>query len=83
MKQLVDAYLAGSCPCMVMMLHSASFVPGLSPYVPDESRLEEFYRDMCETFEYCLQQCGMVGDTLSGFADSLRERLAPQESPIA
>ena len=68
MKQLVDAYLMHGAPCMVMMLHSSSLVPGYSPYVPDTKRLEELYRDLAEVVEYCQYQQGMVNRTLTAFA---------------
>ncbi|WP_339909752.1 polysaccharide deacetylase family protein [Symmachiella dynata] len=69
MKQLIDAYLAGGAPVMVMLFHSTSLVAGQSPYVKTAERLEEFFADLAEVFEYCLTQRGMVPATLSGFAE--------------
>jgi len=69
MNQLVDAYLANGAPCMVMMLHSSSLVPGCSPYVADQSRLDRLYRDLEATFEHCLSRRHMKSETLSGFAE--------------
>ena len=76
MKQLVDAYLANGAPCMVMMMHSSSLVPGYSPYVADRQRLEELYLDLEAVFRHCQQRHEMVGETLTGFAESFQE--APQ-----
>ncbi len=70
MKQLVDAYLAGQAPVMVMLFHSTSLVAGQSPYVKTAARLEEFFADLAEVFDYCLNQRGMRPETLSGFAES-------------
>jgi len=78
MMQLVDAYMANQAPCMVMMLHSSSLVPGYSPYVPDESRLDQFCRDLEATFDYCLTRHQMVGETLTGFARGRREEGRPK-----
>jgi hypothetical protein len=75
MKQLVDAYLAGGAPVMVMLFHSMSLVAGQSPYVKTAARLEEFFADLDEVFEYCLHRRGMAPATLSGFAQ--RYTLSP------
>jgi len=69
MRQLVDAYVRNSAPCMVMLLHSSSLMPGYSPYVPDQQRLERLYQDLERTFEHCLCRHGMQSATLTGFAE--------------
>lgn len=70
MKQLVDAYLAQSAPVMVMLFHSTSLVPGYSPYVQTEARLDRFYADLEETFDYCINQRAMQPATMSGYAST-------------
>ncbi|MFH1919984.1 MAG: polysaccharide deacetylase family protein [Planctomycetota bacterium] len=70
MKQLVDAYLAQQAPAIVMMFHSSSLVPGYSPYVKTQDKLEGFHRRLEETFDYCLGQCGMAASPLAELAAS-------------
>jgi hypothetical protein len=53
---------------MVMGLHSSSLLAGYTPYVPDAKRLERLYRNLSDTFEYCLGRRGMVSQTLTEFA---------------
>ncbi len=69
MNQLVDACLANGSPVMVMMLHSSSLVPGMSPYAPDSSALEAVYARLEATFDYCRNAQKMTGRTLTGFAE--------------
>lgn len=68
MNQLVDACLANGLPVMVMMLHSSSLVPGMTPYVPDTPALESFYARLKATFEYCRHVKSMTSRTLTEFA---------------
>lgn len=68
MKSLVDTYLVQDAPCMVMMLHSSSLVPGLSPYVRTQERLDAMYDALAETFRYCLEERGMESSTLTNAA---------------
>jgi len=68
MRQLVDAYLAEGARSVVMMLHSASLVPGCSPYVADAPGLERLYDDLIATWQYCLSSLGMTARTLTEFA---------------
>ena len=70
MKQLADAFLAQNAPAVVMMFHSTSLTPGLSPYVKTEQDLDRFHQNLEATFEHCLNRRGMKTDTLSGFAAS-------------
>ncbi len=67
MKRLADHYLKAGAPCVVMMFHSSSLVPGHSPYVPDARRLETFYSDLSETFEYCRGRLELTSQTLTEF----------------
>ena len=69
MKQLVDAYVANAAPCMVMLLHSSSLVPGYSPYVPSESVLQRMYGELEATFEHCRQRHGMKSSTLAEYGE--------------
>ncbi len=71
MNKLVKTYLGLRAPCAVMMLHSSSLVPGYSPYVPTATRLEEFYRDLKNTFR-CALDHGMVSQTLGSLAGPRR-----------
>ncbi|NQU25302.1 MAG: hypothetical protein HQ567_28795 [Candidatus Nealsonbacteria bacterium] len=73
MKQLADAYLANAAPCMVMLLHSSSLMPGHSPYAPSEAALEQMYDEMETTFEYCRRRLAMESATLTEFAESSTE----------
>ena len=57
-------------PAMVMLLHSSSLVPGGSPYVGNEARLERLHDDLAETWQYCLSARGMTAETLTGFASA-------------
>jgi hypothetical protein len=68
MRQLVDAYLAEGARSVVMMLHSASLVPGCSPYVAGAPALERLYDDLIATWEHCLSARGMTAPTLTEFA---------------
>ncbi len=68
MQQLVDAMRGHQAPCVVMMLHSSSLVTGESPYASSVSALEELYTRLSETLEYCVRRHGMVGSTLTEFA---------------
>ena len=64
---LARAYQNRDAPCLVMMFHSSSLVPGYSPYVPDSAALEAFLATIDETFLYCLNSLGMTGATLCEF----------------
>jgi hypothetical protein len=72
MKQLVRVCMANGAPVMVMMLHSSSLVPGLSPYVPDAGRLDRMFQDLSETWQYCKESHGMASATLTALARSFR-----------
>jgi len=72
LSTLASAYTRQAAPCIVMMFHSSSLVPGLSPYVPDPAALGSFLRTIDETFAYCLNTLGMRGATLSEFAAEFR-----------
>src|SRR5207244_2420441 len=60
MTRLLDVLLVQDAPCAVLMFHSSSLVPGLSPYVGDAHRLERFYHDLEEVFDYCCGTWGMA-----------------------
>lgn len=68
MIQLVDAALAQNVPTLVMLLHSSSLVPGLSPYVPNAPRLDQFLADLDRTLEYCVTTRGLAPATLAELA---------------
>ncbi len=69
MIQLVDAMLAQQAPVAVLMFHSSSLVPGLSPYVTTAARLERFLSDLAGVFEHCLATRGMQSATLGALAE--------------
>lgn len=75
MCRLVDSYLDQGAPCVVMLFHSSSLVPGLSPYVPDEEALERFHADLDAVFHHCRVRRGMTAPTLTEFARSYRARV--------
>jgi hypothetical protein len=83
LNTLADVYLAQGAVCMVMMFHSTSLVPGFSPYVPNEDRLERFYDDLAACFEHC-QSRGMQAATLTETAQCfLAERVHPAPAETA
>lgn len=69
MCQLVDALLAQQVPVAVLMFHSSSLVPGLSPYVPDAARLERFLGDLDQVYQHCLGRRRMQSATLGELAE--------------
>lgn len=73
MRGLVDAALARSAPCLVLMFHSSSLMAGGSVYVPDLPALESFYARLRDIFAYCIRRRGLRADTLTGFARRWRE----------
>jgi len=52
LKRLARAYLARGAPCLVLMLHSSSLLPGMSPYVAGNQELERFYLRLEATFHH-------------------------------
>jgi hypothetical protein len=68
MKQLINALNYLQAPALVMMLHSSSLLPGLSPYVRTPTDLEKFFGRLQDTFGYCIESQGMISRTLSEFA---------------
>ncbi|NOX54891.1 MAG: hypothetical protein GXP27_10730 [Planctomycetes bacterium] len=71
MMRLADLYLRQKVPCLVLMFHSSSLVPGQSPYVPDTRALEGFYRRLERVFEHCLVTRGCRNAILSELADEV------------
>ncbi len=57
-KKLIDACVADGQTTLVLMLHSSSLVPGLSPYSRDETHLESFYARFSETIDYAVSAYG-------------------------
>ncbi|QGJ69195.1 Hypothetical protein PBC10988_8630 [Planctomycetales bacterium 10988] len=68
MQTLVDLYHAQDAPCMVMLLHSTSLLPGFSPYAADDSTCETLYQSMEAIFRYCREFKEMSTATLTEFA---------------
>lgn len=56
LMQLVDTCHCEGLQTLVLMLHSSSLIPGVSPYVRDSSELEKFYHRFMEIIEYATSQ---------------------------
>lgn len=74
MKRLVDCCIANGSPCMVMLLHSSSLSPGHSPYVSSIAQLEQFYRELAATLDYCRNRLSLPTATLTEYAMQLTEK---------
>jgi len=72
MRQLIDAFLKHAAPCVVLMFHSSSLVPGLSPYVRDANGLERFFEALENVFEHACRTRRLLPNTLTGFAGAFR-----------
>lgn len=83
MNRLVDALLARRFPCVVMMLHSSSLVPGLSPYVPDLAAFVRLRRALEATFEHCIVRRGLRSATLTQFAQQWMEHVGTRQTTTA
>ena len=86
MRVLADVRCRQSAPSLVLMLHSSSLVPGLSPYAPDSASLERLYARLTEVFTHCLGDLNCTTATLGQFgrrfSSSLRSQSgAPQRDP--
>lgn len=68
LRQLANSYRSQNSPCLVMMFHSSSLVPGMSPYVTTPEDLKTFLETIDKTIDYCLNHLGMHANTLSEFA---------------
>lgn len=71
---LAESYARNRTPCMVLMFHSSSLMPGQTPYVRSMDDLERFLDNLRKTFAHCLGTLGMRPATLTGFAQAVRER---------
>jgi hypothetical protein len=83
MKRLIDAFLQHRAPCVVLMFHSSSLVPGMSPYVSDAASLERFYAAMEEVFEYACRGRQMRANSLTGFATSSQTLFATPAAAVS
>lgn len=70
MKRLIDVSLQRGADCLVLMFHSSSLVPGLSPYVKDEIGLEGFHQRLESVFEHCTRRQTLNAATLSEATES-------------
>jgi len=77
MNRLVDRMIALGAPCAVMMFHSSSLVPGMSPYVPDERALEKLLLRMENLFNHVMNVRRCYSKTMTEFALSGSEGVAP------
>ncbi len=78
MKTLIDRSCESPSAVLVMMFHSSSLVPGESPYVRDESGLEEFLERIAETCRYFLESKAGVSCTLEDVAMERQARGKPE-----
>lgn len=65
---LANRFHAAHAPCLVLLLHSSSLLPGYSPYVPTAAALDAFYDRLAAVFEHCLEGLRLVPRTLAAFA---------------
>jgi len=71
LRRLVDNYLQLGAPVMVLMFHSSSLLPGMSPYVASVKDLECFCKRLEQIYEYCLVTKSMQPATLTETACTL------------
>jgi hypothetical protein len=77
LRQLADAYVACQAPALVLMLHSSSLLAGYSPYARSRTELDELYRRLEQTFDYCLNAHQLHAATLTEFAASFATHNPP------
>ena len=65
---LARAYAKQNLPCLVLMFHSSSLLPGATPYVPDQKSLAGFLDDLATVLEYCVALLSLTPMTLTQFA---------------
>jgi hypothetical protein len=68
LKRMAKIYAQNNSPSLVMMFHSSSLVPGLSPYVNTETDLKSFLHTIDSLSDYCINSLGMNVNTLEGFS---------------
>ena len=78
MRVLADVRCRQAAPSLVLMLHSSSLVPGLSPYAPDNASLERLYARLSEVFAHCLGNLGCTTATLGQFGRRFSSGLRSQ-----
>lgn len=66
--RLVEMNIKNGNPASVMMFHSSSLLPGNTPYVKSKTDLDNFFKTLDETFDYCLKQLNMRSLSLTEFA---------------
>jgi hypothetical protein len=70
MQTLIRRSLRQGAECLVLMFHSSSLVEGLSPYVSDSERFEQFRQRLTEILTYWRRTLGFPAPTMSEFASS-------------
>ena len=63
--RLIDGALREGVQSLVLMFHSTSLVPTMSPYVGTDAELDEFYHWLEKVVGYCLTNKGCVSTTLT------------------
>lgn len=65
LKKLIDASVIDGLTTMVLMLHSSSLVPGMSPYARTDSDLDSFYKTMTSAIAHAMTEHGFRPATLT------------------
>ena len=71
MHRLIDAAIADGAEGVVLMFHSSSLAPGMTPYVRDAAALERFHANLERVFERCRAR-GMSTPSLTSFGRAVR-----------
>ena len=65
LRGLIDSAVTDGLSTLVLMLHSSSLVPGMSPYAKTDSDLEAFYRTMTFAIRYAVTEHQFTPVTLT------------------
>lgn len=68
--QLIDSAVRDGLTTMVLMLHSSSLVPGMSPYTKTDSDLDAFYETLTTAVGHAINEHGFRPVTLTQSAPS-------------
>ena len=74
LKRLTDTLMASGNRLFLLSYHSPSVVPGNTPYVRDETKLQQFLGVIDRYCEYFMATCGGVGSTLEEIDKTLRKQ---------
>lgn len=68
MQTLIARSIRQRAECLVLMFHSSSLVEGLSPYVSNSERFEQFRRRLTEILSFWRSTLGFPAPTMTDFA---------------